>query len=97
MYSGGAGLGEEGVDERSGWEQWLWLDVCHRWTGPRRDRADLGSGSQSSEAGAAPGRYRDREGEQPVLLPDRDVHRDQRRVEPRDLAGPCPDAVIITG
>jgi hypothetical protein len=43
MYSGGAGLGEEGVDERSGWEQWLWLDVGHRWTGPRQEWADLGA------------------------------------------------------
>ena len=52
---------------------------------------------ESPETGAAPRRYRDREGEQPVLLPDRDVHRHQRRVEPRDLADPCSEAVIRTG
>ena len=38
MYSGGNGVGEEGVDERSGWEQWLWLDAGDRWIGHRRDR-----------------------------------------------------------
>jgi len=47
--------------------------------------------------GAAPRRYRDREREQPVLLPHRDVHRDQRRTEPRDLADSCTDAVIRMG
>ena len=65
--------------------------------GHRRDRVDLGSGSQSPETGAAPRRYRDREGEQPVLLPDRDLHRHQRRAEPCDLADPSIEGVIRTG
>ena len=62
--------------------------------GHRRDRVDLGSGSQSAETGAAPRRYRHRKAEQPVLLPDRDVHRDQCRAEPCDLADPSIEAVI---
>jgi hypothetical protein len=44
-----------------------------------------------------PRRYRDREGEQPVLLSHRDVHRDQRRAEPCDVADPCGQALIRTG
>ena len=52
---------------------------------------------ESAEAGAAPRRYRDREGEQPVLLPHRDVHRDQRCAELRELADPGTEAVIRTG
>src|SRR5271166_867448 len=46
---------------------------------------------------APAGRYPDRERKQPVLLRDCDVHRDQRRTEPRDLADPYRDAVIRAG
>jgi hypothetical protein len=84
---GRTGLGEGGVNGRSEWEQWLWLDAGHRWTGHRRDWSDLGARPESPVLGAAAGRYRDRAGKQPVLFPDCDVHRDQRRPEPRDLAG----------
>jgi hypothetical protein len=56
-----------------------------------------GARPESPDLGAAAGRYRDRGGKQPLLLSDRDVHRDQRCTEPRDLVDPYAHAMIRTG
>lgn len=93
---GCAGFGEEGIHERLWREQWLWLDAGDRWTGHRRNRVDLGPGSQPAEIGAAPRRYCDREREQPVLLPDRDLYRRQRRSERCGLADSSIQGLIRT-
>ncbi len=79
VHARGGGVGEEAGDEWSGREQQLWLDADGRWTGHRRNRLDLGCGPQSPNAGSAARRYRDRKAEQPILLPQRDVQRDQCR------------------
>ena len=54
LDAGSNGLGEEGVDEPSGREQWFWLDAGYRRLGHGRDRADLGARPKSAEVGAAP-------------------------------------------
>ncbi len=69
------------------------MGSCDCRAGDRWGRVDLGSGSKPSDFGQAPRRYRDREGEQPILFSYRHMHRDQRRAEPCDVADPIVGAL----